>query len=126
MNLNQARVARLATCGQDLQPHCVPVCFLASDRDIVIALDEKPKRVAPGQLRRVRNIRENPRVALLVDHYEEDWTRLSFAMIEGNARLDRLTQAETEGLRDKYPQYREMELSECLRIEPERIVRWPC
>ncbi|GAA3437308.1 hypothetical protein GCM10018954_069220 [Kutzneria kofuensis] len=70
----RARVARLATAGADGRPHLVPVTFAVHDDTVVIAVDHKPKTTT--NLRRLRNIRENGQVSLLVDHYDEDWRQL--------------------------------------------------
>jgi PPOX class probable F420-dependent enzyme len=104
--LTAARVARLATAGRDGQPHLVPVTFAVSGDLIYTAVDHKPKTTV--NLRRLRNIRENPRVALLADHYEEDWDELWWVRADGMARvLD-----DHESLREplallakRYPQY---------------------
>jgi len=109
-----ARVGRLATVSPGGAPHVVPVCFVLDGDDVYVALDEKPKRVAPERLRRVRNIRANPRVQLLADVYDEDWSRLAFVQADGRATL---VQPGGPGharaialLREKYPQYRDMAL----------------
>ncbi|MDQ1517770.1 MAG: hypothetical protein QOE80_3600 [Actinomycetota bacterium] len=100
-------VARLGTVGADGRPHLVPCCF-ALDRDVAYSVvDHKPKRSTA--LRRLDNIRANPTVCLLVDHYEEDWSALWWVRLDGTARL--LTEGpEHEGaialLRAKYAQYR--------------------
>ncbi|MBX3171139.1 MAG: TIGR03668 family PPOX class F420-dependent oxidoreductase [Candidatus Eremiobacteraeota bacterium] len=119
-----ARVARLATCSAAGQPHCVPVCFAFCDPVFVVALDEKPKKVDVLRLKRVRNVLENPQVSLLVDHYEEDWSRLRFWMLEGTARLRELQARELEALRAKYPQYALHQLKWGLAIEGRRMVSW--
>lgn len=119
-----ARVARLATCSATGQPHCVPVCFAFCDGIFVVALDEKPKRVDVLRLKRVRNVSENPQVSLLVDHYEEDWSRLRFSMLEGTARLRELSPAELLALRSKYPQYAAHHLHWGLVIEGQRMIGW--
>lgn len=98
----QARVARLATCSADGQPHCVPVCFAVCDGLVIIALDEKPKRVDVLRLKRVRNVQENPAVSLVIDHYSETWSELHFVMLEGKAHLRELQEAELAALRAKY------------------------
>ena len=85
--LARRRVARLATADRVGEPHIVPVCFAYSPGGIYIALDEKPKDVPPARLKRVRNILENPRVALVADRYAEDWSLLAFVMVCGRARL---------------------------------------
>ncbi len=126
-----ARVAHLATASPDGVPHIVPVCF-ALDGDIVYsAIDAKPKRVPPRKLRRVQNILANPRAMLLVDRYEEDWSRLRYILIR--ARADLLVDGpEWAGalrlLREKYPQYRSMpgfEGSFVVRLAIEHATTWP-
>ena len=106
VRFRRARVARLATVGEDGKPHLVPVCFeLAGDR-VVSVVDAKPKRT--GELRRLANIRAHPSVTLLVDEYDDDWTRLWWVRADGLARV-----VETGADRDdavaaltaKYPQY---------------------
>jgi PPOX class probable F420-dependent enzyme len=108
--LAAARVARLATVDGGGRPHVVPVTFAldAPGDSIVIVVDHKPKRTT--DLKRLRNMRGNPRVAVLADHYEDDWTRLWWVRADGLARVieDEAGRAEPVGrLRAKYPQYRE-------------------
>jgi coenzyme F420-0:L-glutamate ligase/coenzyme F420-1:gamma-L-glutamate ligase len=134
--LRGERVARLATVGLDGMPHLVPVCFEAAiDAGILtvlyIALDEKPKRVAPGQLKRVRNLVANPAVSLLVDRYDDgDWGRLAFLRVDGRATiLDPGAPGHAPALaalRAKYPQYRTMALEErpIIRIAPLATRSW--
>jgi PPOX class probable F420-dependent enzyme len=126
--LRTARVGRLATTGASGQPLVVPVCFALRDDRIYSAVDLKPKRTR--ELRRVRNVRENPRVALVVDEYAEDWDALRWVMVEGTARVvegDERAVA-LAALVDKYPQYRAMDLTrsagDVLGIEPARILGW--
>jgi PPOX class probable F420-dependent enzyme len=102
-----ARVARLATVDQRGQPHLVPVTFAAIGDTVVIAVDHKPKRTT--DLRRLRNIRGNPRVAVLADHYEDAWERLWWARADGTARI--LEEGEERAqallrLGERYRQYR--------------------
>ena len=103
-----ARVARLATVGGDGQPHLVPVTF-AMDGDLIYtAVDYKPKKSA--NLRRLRNIRENPRVALLVDHYDENWDQLWWVRIDGWASVvddEQALQYPLDVLAERYEQYRD-------------------
>ena len=80
-----ARVARLATVGEDGQPHLVPVTFAVDGDRIYTAVDQKPKTTT--RLRRLRNIRENPRVAVLADHYAEDWDTLWWVRVDGHAHI---------------------------------------
>ncbi|HEV3364687.1 MAG TPA: TIGR03668 family PPOX class F420-dependent oxidoreductase [Acidimicrobiia bacterium] len=80
-----AVVARFATVDPDGRPHLVPCCF-AFDGDVAyFVVDHKPKR-SPA-LRRLDNIRNNPSVCLLVDHYEDDWSRLWWVRFDGRARV---------------------------------------
>jgi PPOX class probable F420-dependent enzyme len=104
----EARVARLATADAGGRPHLVPLCFaLAGDR-IVSVVDAQPKRTL--ELQRLANIRAQPRVSLLVDHYDDDWTRLWWVRADGTARVVGRG-AEREDavalLTAKYPQYEE-------------------
>ena len=81
-----ARVARLATAAADGRPHVVPCTFAVLGEDtIVSAVDHKPKRTTA--LRRLANIAANPRVAVLADHYEDDWDALWWARADGVARV---------------------------------------
>jgi PPOX class probable F420-dependent enzyme len=103
-----ARVARLATAEADGRAHLVPVCFALEGARLYSAVDHKPMR--SRDLRRLRNVRERPWATLLVDHYEEDWTRLWWVRIRGPAEV--LPEgAEAERARDllvaRYAQYRE-------------------
>jgi PPOX class probable F420-dependent enzyme len=124
------RVARLATADASGRPYLVPVCFAWEGDHIFIALDEKPKSVAPGRLKRVRNILENPRVSFLVDSYSEDWSRLSYTLASGSASLEQpgspLHASAIRLLREKYPQYREMaiERQPVISIGVESVHSW--
>jgi PPOX class probable F420-dependent enzyme len=105
--LSGARVARLATAGSDGQPHLVPVTFAVDGDLIYTAVDHKPKKSA--NLRRLRNIRENPRVALLADRYDDDWDMLWWVRIDGWASVvedERARQDPLDLLADRYEQYR--------------------
>jgi len=84
--LATARVARLATTGGDGQPHLVAVTFAVDGDLIYTAVDHKPKKST--NLRRLRNIRENPRVALLADNYSENWDELWWVRVDGWASVD--------------------------------------
>jgi PPOX class probable F420-dependent enzyme len=104
-----ARVARLATAGADGRPHVVPVVFALDGDTLYTAVDDvKPK--ATQRLRRLRNIAENPAVALLADHYDDDWSALWWVRADGAARL--VDPGEPEAgraralLAERYPQYR--------------------
>jgi PPOX class probable F420-dependent enzyme len=105
--LGGARVARLATVGLDGQPHVVPVTFAVDGDLIYTAADHKPKRTF--NLRRMRNIRENPRVALLADQYSEDWAALWWVRVDGSASIvehGQAAQHPIDALTQRYEQYR--------------------
>ena len=128
--VSEARAARLATSSADGAPHLVPVCFAVVGGLIYIGLDSKPKSVNPLRLRRARNIVENPRVAFLVDVYDDgDWGNLGYALITGAAALD-IPEGERRGaiaaLRAKYPQYERMLADDApvIRVAPERVSAW--
>ncbi len=128
--LVRQRVARLATADGAGRPHAVPVCFALAGTAVYIALDEKPKEVPVSHLKRVRNILENPEVALIADRYAEDWSLLAFVMVRGRAELlDPDTgehAAAVRLLRGKYHQYETMRLEDnpVIAIRPERATSW--
>jgi PPOX class probable F420-dependent enzyme len=130
--LKQARVGRLSTIDAESRPHLVPICFAFDGKVFYSAVDQKPKRVAPQRLARLHNIALHPQVALLIDHYEEDWGRLWFALIRGKAQLlpasaRRQRAGALRRLRTKYPQYaRGMLANEApiIQIRPEQITWW--
>ena len=126
-----ARVARLATGGPDGRPHLVPVTFALApgapggDR-IYSTVDAKPKTTAG--LQRLRNIAADPRVALLADHYAEDWAGLWWARADGTASV--LTSpaemaAPLRLLAERYPQYREQPpAGPVISVRVERWTGW--
>jgi PPOX class probable F420-dependent enzyme len=128
--LVRQRVARLATADAAGNPHAVPVCFAFAQSSIYIALDEKPKKVPASDLKRVRNILENPEVALTADRYAEDWSLLAFVMVRGRAELLEPDTGEHDAavrlLRGKYHQYETMRIEEnpVIAIRPEKAVSW--
>jgi PPOX class probable F420-dependent enzyme len=102
-------VARLATVRADGHPHVVPVCFAVDDNRIVSVVDHKPK--STSLLRRLDNVRAHPAVSLLVDHYDDDWTRLWWVRVDGTAIVrDGGTEHESaiDLLAAKYAQYRDL------------------
>jgi PPOX class probable F420-dependent enzyme len=106
----RARVARLATVGADARPHLVPVVFALDGDTLYSAVDDvKPK--ATTRLRRLANIAANPAVALLADHYEDDWTALWWVRADGTARLldpEQPAAARARALlAERYAQYRD-------------------
>jgi PPOX class probable F420-dependent enzyme len=100
----EAPVARLATVGRDGRAHIVPICFVVDGETLYTAVDEKPKRTR--RLRRLENIEANPQVEVLIDHYEDDWSRLWWVRLRGRARIVDDGRA-VALLAAKYPQYRE-------------------
>lgn len=128
--LTRRRVARLATADESGKPHAIPVCFAFHRSSIYIALDEKPKDVPPSRLKRVRNILENPNVALIADRYAEDWSLLAFVMVRGKAALIKPGEEEHQTavrlLRGKYHQYERMRIEEnpVIAIRPEKVASW--
>jgi PPOX class probable F420-dependent enzyme len=128
--LHNQRVGRLATASGDGAPHVIPVCYACDGANLYIALDAKPKRVAPERLRRVRNILENPRVALVIDRYSDDWSELAYMLIQGQATLAPPGQAEHSRavalLRARYAQYQAMpiERQPVIVIWPATVVEW--
>jgi PPOX class probable F420-dependent enzyme len=124
------RVARLATADEEGNPHVIPVCYAFDGTRFYTPLDEKPKRVAESRLRRVRNIAARPEVALVIDRYDDDWSRLGYVLVQGQASL--LAPTETLHahalalLRERYSQYRAMPLERhpVIAISPEHITSW--
>ena len=128
--LADARVARLATADANGQPQVIPVCFVYDGEAIYVVLDQKPKSVELTRLRRVRNIIANPQAALVVDHYDDDWSELRYVLVSCVAEVLSGDEAEAAGavgqLRDKYPQYREMDLdgNPVIKLVPKRFTAW--
>ncbi|PXY29499.1 PPOX class F420-dependent oxidoreductase [Prauserella coralliicola] len=98
-----ARVARLATVGPEGAPHLVPVTFAVVGDTVAFVIDAKPKSTT--NLRRLRNIAANPNVSFLVDHYDDDWSRLWWVRADGAATVVPEDARMLAALRDKYPQY---------------------
>jgi PPOX class probable F420-dependent enzyme len=124
-----ARVARLATAGADAVPHLVPIVFALDGDTIFSAVDAKPKRTTA--LRRLANVRENPAVALLVDHYDDsDWDALWWARADGRGRVldpDALADAgelrhAIELLSRRYPQ--QQAVGAVLAVDVDRWSGW--
>jgi len=121
-----AAVARLATIGRDGAPHLVPFCFVLDADVLYSAVDRKPKRTA--SLRRLQNTAADPRVSVLIDHYENDWSRLWWIRLDGRARtLETGTEFRRALFRlgAKYAQYRlDPPPGPVLRIDVERWTGW--
>ncbi|MCY3567094.1 MAG: TIGR03668 family PPOX class F420-dependent oxidoreductase [Chloroflexi bacterium] len=129
--LDSARHGYLSTASADAEPHLQPVVFQVVGEAVYIAIDEKPKTTL--RLRRLTNIEENPRFALLVDRYDDDWSRLWWILLRGPADVlwpsewdANESAAAVAALRAKYPQYESMGMEErpLLRLRPDRVTRW--
>jgi PPOX class probable F420-dependent enzyme len=135
--INKARVGRLTTVDSKCKPHVVPIVFVFDNECdcYFIPIDEKTKRSSPENLKRVKNIQENPNIALLIDEYNEDWAKLYFIMIQGKASIlggKKLQQNELallgkahKLLSDKYPQYQKIGIGEyVIMIVPQKVIAW--
>ena len=133
--ITNARIGHLTTASSNLQPYVTPVVFILQQNNIYVPLDDKPKTVSVKELKRIKNIEENPKVSFLVDHYEEDWTNLWFVMIIGCATLVK-PNGRTEKLRKeirkihtrflkKYSQYNKISVGNFyMRIKINKTTYW--
>jgi PPOX class probable F420-dependent enzyme len=125
-HLAAARAGRLATVRPDGRPHVVVCCFAVEGDQVWTAIDAKPKSGAP--LQRLENVRANPQVSLLVDHYEEDWARLWWVRVDGTAAILEHGAEEERAiaaLTARYPQYaRTPPPGPVIAIAIERITGW--
>ena len=127
--LDEQRVARLATVDGRGRPHVVPIVFVYADRIVYTPVDLKPKAVPAERLRRVRNILSNPHVQVLVDHYDEDWQRLGYVQLRGEAEIIEDGAEYRRAIRlleGKYRQYEELPLDgrPVIKITVDRTVSW--
>jgi PPOX class probable F420-dependent enzyme len=125
--LAQQRIAHLATADRGAVPHVVPVCFAVAGGTLYITIDEKPKRGTA--LKRLKNIAENPAAAVIVDRYDEDWTRLGWVMLRGRAEILREGQEHEDAqalLRSRYPQLAAMQIAAhpVIAVRIERTTSW--
>lgn len=127
--LESQPIAYLATADAQARPHVVPVCFVLAEGSVYVTIDEKPKREAERPVKRLRNIGANPAVAIVVDRYDEDWTRLGWIMLRGQAEIlesgvehDRAQRL----LRARYPQYASMDIGHLpvIAVRIERVNTW--
>jgi PPOX class probable F420-dependent enzyme len=127
--LRDARVGRLATADAAGRPLVVPVCYVFDGARIYSAVDAKPKRTR--ELRRLKNIAANPQVSLVVDVWDEDWSKLCWVIVEGRAEIlaegAEFSRA-IDRLVAKYPQYRAMGLDRTegalVALSPDRVIHW--
>jgi PPOX class probable F420-dependent enzyme len=136
--IDKARIARLATVDSECKPHLVPVVFAFDGEYFYIPIDEKTKQEPskPEKLKRVKNIQTNPNIALLIDEYNEDWTKLYFVMIQGRASLISNKKGEQQNellllekahklLSEKYHHYQKIGIGEyVIMIYPYKIMTW--
>ena len=119
-----AKVARLATADAQGRPHLVPIVFAVVDERIYSAVDAKPKRTTA--LRRLDNVRQNPLVSALVDHYDDDWDALWWARADGRGRVLEADDAEARQavalLKRRYPQ--QQAVGAVLAVDVERWTGW--
>jgi PPOX class probable F420-dependent enzyme len=123
--LRVARVGRLATVRPDGGPHVVPLVFAVVGPTAYWVVDDKPKR--SRALQRLENIRREPRVELLVDGYDEEWSRLWWVRARGRARLvrdDGERVAALGALGAKYRAYASLETETVVAIDLDAIVGW--
>jgi PPOX class probable F420-dependent enzyme len=141
--INRARVGRFSTVDYENMPHTVPVVFAFDGHHYYIPLDKKRKKTETiKKLKRVINIQHNPNVALLIDEYDEDWSKLVFVMIQGKAYLIGNKKEEGNENNDyndnnfslkeihklfyqKYPQYKQVGMGQyCIKIQPQKTISW--
>lgn len=118
-------MARLATVRPDGSPHVVPIVFALDGDTLYTAVDEKPK--TSPRLQRLRNVAAEPRVEVVVDHYEEDWDRLWWVRLGGLARVVEEGPEHARGvalLRAKYPQEVGWSLEAMMVIEIRTWAGW--
>ena len=127
--LTARRVGYLATADSNAIPHVVPVCFAIRDDDLYITIDGKPKTTSHQSLKRLRNIRDNAAVAIVVDRYDEDWTLLGWVMLLGRAEIlvNGIEHDQAQALlRQRYRQLDSMQIAglPVIAVRLERIKNW--
>jgi PPOX class probable F420-dependent enzyme len=127
--LDAQRVARLATADAVGRPHVVPICYVLTGDTVYFTIDEKPKKKPAAGLKRLANLRENPFAALVVDRYDEDWSRLGWVMLQGRAEVlesgpehDRAQAT----LRARYPQLAAMRIEALpvIAVRVDHVASW--
>jgi PPOX class probable F420-dependent enzyme len=127
--IKNTNIGYLATTASNLQPYATPVVFILQNENVYVPLDEKPKTVSAWDLKRVKNIQENPKVCFLIHHYDEDWTKLWFVMITGYAALVNATSETLKTIHSKflskYSQYNKISVGNFyIRIRINKTAYW--
>ena len=131
--IKNSNIGYLATASSNLQPYATPVVFILQNENVYVPLDQKPKTVSISELKRVKNIQENPKVCFLVHHYDEEWTKLWFVMITGYATLVNATsetlKAKLKTIHNKflskYSQYNKISVGNFyIRIRIAKTTHW--
>jgi PPOX class probable F420-dependent enzyme len=124
--LAESKIARLATVDEGGRPHIVPFVFAIEQNTVYFAVDAKPKTTR--NLKRLQNIAANPAVAVLADHYEDDWNKLWWVRADGTARVvtDAVeTKRAIDLLADRYEQYRHTRpAGPVVAIHIDRLTGW--
>jgi PPOX class probable F420-dependent enzyme len=123
--LESARVGRLGFLDEGGAPRVLPVTFAVAEGRIWSAIDQKPKRA--GEPARVRFLRRDPRAALTVDRYSDDWEELAWVQVLGRVAILEVEEGGVglAALRGKYGQYRnQAPPGPLLALEPERYLSW--
>jgi PPOX class probable F420-dependent enzyme len=123
--VERRRIGHLATADSAAKPQVMPICFAIHEDTLYTALDEKPKRAR--DTKRLKNIRENPHVSFLADHYDEDWSRLGWVMLRGRAAILDDGDAFEQGgalLRKRYGQYASMSLVPVIAVRILQVRSW--
>jgi PPOX class probable F420-dependent enzyme len=131
--IKDTSIGYLATAASNLQPYATPVVFILHNKNIYVPLDQKPKTVTISELKRVKNIQENPKVCFLVHHHDEHWTKLWFVMITGYATLvngrSKTLREESKTIHNKflskYSQYNKIGVGNFyIRIRIDKLAYW--
>jgi PPOX class probable F420-dependent enzyme len=123
--LEEVKVAHLGLLDEAGHPRVQPVTFARVEELIVSAIDDKPKR-RPGELpARLRRLQRHPRVALTIDRYDDDWTRLAWVQFLGDVTIEAVDATALEALQRRYPVYRDKPPGgPLLKLRPERVLSW--
>lgn len=122
-------VAHLATADQNGLPHVMPICFVNDAHSLFVAVDQKPKKPSDRPLKRIRNVIENPNVTVIIDRYDDDWTKLGWIMLRGTAEIlhdgNEYVRSQNQ-LKSRYPQYRTMDLAglPVIAVRISKVTTW--